>query len=49
MIKNDLLKTGYVESIGEFQIVEPTLGSNQAGDYFFTDGKAYVIFLKTSN
>ncbi len=24
---------------------EPTLGKNQAGDLFFTDGKAEVIFL----
>jgi len=45
-IKTDLLATGKVEKIEEFQLVEPTLGINQAGDHFFTDGKAYLIFLK---
>jgi hypothetical protein len=35
-----------VEKWQEFQIVEPTLGANQAGDQFFTDGKSYVIILK---
>jgi undecaprenyl-diphosphatase len=45
-IKDDIVKTGYVESIKEFQIVEPTLSSNQKGDQFFTDGKAYIVFLK---
>ncbi len=46
-VKNDLLKTNEVGSIQELQIVEPELGSNQAGDQFFTDGKAYIIFLKS--
>lgn len=44
-IKKDLLASGAVENIKEFQIVEPTLGENQAGDLFFTDGKADIIFL----
>ena len=44
-IKGDLEKTGLTKSIKEFQIVEPTLGSNSAGSTFFTDGKAYLIFL----
>ena len=45
-IKTDLLATGKVETIREFKIVEPTLGKNQSGDLFFTDGKAEIIFLK---
>ena len=45
-VRDDLSASGQVESIREFQIVEPTLGKNQAGSLFFTDGKAYVIFLK---
>ncbi len=46
-VKNELMATGDVESIEKIKIVEPTLGSNQAGDQFFTDGYAYVIFLKS--
>ncbi|PIT94036.1 hypothetical protein COU00_01065 [Candidatus Falkowbacteria bacterium CG10_big_fil_rev_8_21_14_0_10_43_11] len=45
-VKRDLTGAGGVESIKEFQIVEPTLGKNQAGDLFFTDGKAEIIFLE---
>lgn len=45
-VKDDLVVTGDVETTREFRITQPTLGSNQAGDQFFTDGKAYVIFLK---
>jgi undecaprenyl-diphosphatase len=46
-IKADLLATGQVEMIKDFKIVEPTLGKNQAGDAFFTDGKTEVIFLNS--
>jgi len=45
-IKKDLMATGLVEKIQEFQIVEPTLGKNVGGDQFFTDGKAYTVFFK---
>ena len=45
-IKDDIAGTGHIESLKEFMIVEPTLSSNQGGDQFFTDGKAYVIYLK---
>lgn len=45
-VKEDLFKTGLVDKVIDFQIVEPKLGENQSGDLFFTDGKAYVIFLK---
>jgi len=45
-IRDALLKTSEVDSSFEFQIVEPTMGKNQVGDEFFTDGKAYVFYLK---
>ncbi|MBM3256548.1 MAG: phosphatase PAP2 family protein, partial [Candidatus Moranbacteria bacterium] len=45
-IKSNFLHTGRVEKVEEFQVVPPTLGKNQSGDLFFTDGKAYVFFLK---
>jgi len=45
-VKNDLINSGLVNQVTELQIVEPTLGKNQAGDQFFTDGKAYLIFLR---
>lgn len=45
-VKEDLINSGLVKLIQNFQIVEPTLGKNQGGDQFFTDGQAYLIFLK---
>lgn len=45
-IHADLLGTGYVKRELSFPIVEPTLGKNTAGDTFFTDGKADVLFLE---
>jgi membrane-associated phospholipid phosphatase len=45
-ITQDLSDMGIVESLEQFQIVEPTLGTNQGGNQFFTDGKADVIYLK---
>lgn len=45
-VRDDLVATSRVESTREFQIVEPTLGKNQAGSLFFTDGRAYVIFIR---
>lgn len=44
-IKANLEKTGRLEEIKEFQVVDPSLGKNQAGDLFFTDGKAYIFYL----
>ncbi len=44
-IKEDLLKTNKVKKIEEFQIVEPSAGTNSAGNTFFTDGKAEIIYL----
>ncbi len=45
-IKENLSTAGEVKNFYEFQIVEPTLGSNYSGDLFFTDGEAYVLELK---
>ncbi len=42
----DLQATGRVESDSEMQMVDPMMGTNEAGDAFFTDGKAAVVFLK---
>ena len=42
-IKEDLLSTGGVNFLEELQVVEPTLGKNQVGDPFFTDGKAVIL------
>jgi membrane-associated phospholipid phosphatase len=45
-VLNDLTAAGSVENFRELQIVSRTLGTNAAGDQFFTDGMAYEIFLK---
>jgi len=45
-ISADLLQTGEVAAVAESQLVEPLMNRNPAGDYYFTDGKAAVIFLK---
>ncbi len=42
----ELSRSGDVEIIRSFQLVDPELGRNQAGDVFFTDGKADVVYLK---
>ncbi len=44
-----LLQTGLVEDYREIQLVPPEQGQNQAGDAFFTDGKAYIIFLRNKS
>ncbi|PJC36467.1 PA-phosphatase [Candidatus Peregrinibacteria bacterium CG_4_9_14_0_2_um_filter_53_11] len=41
----DLQETGRLKSVRKEQLVAPHLGSNFAGDPFFTDGKTYVIEL----
>jgi hypothetical protein len=45
--KADLSKTTDVESTKEFQMERPTLGGNQRGTQFFTDGKAYIFSLES--
>lgn len=44
-IKQSLEKSGAVDGSQVIQLVEPTLGHNQLGDAFFTDGKAYILTL----
>lgn len=41
----DLLKTGKIQDYKKINFVGPTRGRNFQGDYFFTDGKAYLIYL----
>ncbi len=45
-INADLLHSGFVATGTAVQLVPPQMGENFAGDPFFTDGKAYVIFLR---
>jgi len=45
-IKSDFIRTGKIEKVEEFQVVSPTLGKNQSGDLFFTDGKALIFYLR---
>ncbi|OGF39762.1 hypothetical protein A2477_04245 [Candidatus Falkowbacteria bacterium RIFOXYC2_FULL_47_12] len=45
-VRDELVASGNVASVSAFKIVPPTLGKNQAGSPFFTDGGAYLIFLK---
>ena len=45
-IKDELQQTGEIRAVNKFQLVESTLGRNQAGSKFFTDGLAYYIYLK---
>jgi undecaprenyl-diphosphatase len=46
ILRVDLSDTRNVESTKEFQIVMPTLSGNQPGNQFFTDGRAYIFFLR---
>lgn len=45
-IRKELFDADKVSDVVEFQLVEPTLGKNQSGDTFFTDGKTYIFYLK---
>lgn len=45
-IKDELVGTDLIKDEKQVQLVKPLLGKNQSGDQFFTDGKAYVIFIK---
>ena len=47
-VLKSILPTGLVSNYKEYQLVSPRSGYNQAGDYFYTDGKAYIIILKTN-
>ena len=46
LIKNDLNQNNKVDYFEEVQITETTFGVKQSGNQFFTDGKAYLLFLK---
>ncbi|MDD5251309.1 MAG: LssY C-terminal domain-containing protein [Patescibacteria group bacterium] len=43
---NDLAATGNVEKTNLMGVVDPTLGKNETGDLFFTDGQAALVFLR---
>ncbi len=45
-VASDLSRTGDVEIVRQYQLVDPTMGRNQAGDVFFTDGKTDVVYLR---
>ena len=45
-IIEQLLATQSVSEAKEIKLVEPQMGQNQSQDVFFTDGKAYIIWLK---
>lgn len=45
LIRNDLEEINKIKSFEEFQITEATFGTKQSGNQFFTDGKAYILFL----
>jgi len=43
---NDLLKTGKISNFEKINSVGSIKGTNFQGDYFYTDGKAYLIYFK---
>lgn len=43
---NDLVKNNKAKEEDKIQIVPPTLGQNQSGDQFFTDGKVYILSIE---
>jgi undecaprenyl-diphosphatase len=45
-IKNDLFNANKVDSYLLTDITNPTMGQNLFGSKFFTDGKAYLMYLK---
>lgn len=45
-IKDDLEKSGDVKSVEKVNLVKPHMGSNQGGDIFFTNGEAYIIYMR---
>ena len=44
---NDLRKTGMITAAEKLQFVDPKPESNFSGDLFFTDGKLYLLFIKS--
>ena len=45
-VKDSLQMDNISESVQEIQFVDPVLGKNFGNDPFFTEGKAYIIFLR---
>lgn len=45
-LRTDLLQTHCIERTYEVAVTEPMMGHNAFGSPFFTDGKAFVVFLK---
>jgi membrane-associated phospholipid phosphatase len=45
-IFNDLTTAGVIVNSQKVKFVDPQLNKNFVGDYFFTDGDAYIIYLK---
>lgn len=45
-LNQELIVTKQIDTEQKFQIVSPTLGQNQAGSKFFTDGNCYIIYIK---
>lgn len=45
-IYKDLIKNGKVQEEDKIQLVSPTLGQNQSGDQFFSDGETYILTLE---
>lgn len=45
-IKNALGGTGLIEDVRRFQLVKPQIGQNLSADQFFTDGEAYIIYMR---
>lgn len=46
VIRGDFEAAGLAERVETVQAIKPSMGTNQSGDPFFTDGKAEIIFLK---
>jgi undecaprenyl-diphosphatase len=45
-IFNDLKAAGVIANFQKVNFVPPQLNKNFVGDYFFTDGEAYILYLK---
>ena len=45
VLLNDILKTKEVKSFTKFNFVNPIQGRTFQGDYFYTDGRVYLIDL----
>ena len=45
-VKNSLESAGVVSSAQKIQLVPPVLGTNFVSEPFFTDGKAYILYLR---